>query len=141
MTDIVGNKKIAVALWSRLVRIHQLVDRASTELFRSEGLSPAWFDVLARVRSRPGLTQQELAEALLVTKGNISQVLDRMTDAGLVERRSDGHLRRIHLTPRAREIADRIVPRQEQHLSERLSCLTAEEKKELLRLLRKWEKP
>ncbi len=42
------------------------------------------------------MSQQELATRLYVTKGNISGLIDRLAEAGLVERRSIASDRRQH---------------------------------------------
>src|SRR5919199_136532 len=76
--------------WLRLVRVFQKVDRAATDSLRCRQLSPAQLDVLAKVGSSEGISQQELADALLVTKGNVCQLLDKMEANGLLERRPDG---------------------------------------------------
>ena len=51
-------------------------------------LSVPQLDVLSTLTEAEGVSQQELATRLYVTKGNISGLLDRLADAGLVERRS-----------------------------------------------------
>jgi DNA-binding MarR family transcriptional regulator len=124
-----------------LVRIHQKVDKASEKNFHALGLNTAWFDVLARVGAREGLSQGELAESLLVTKGNVSQLVAKMEAGGLVERRADGRSQRLWLTAGGRTLHDRAVPQQEALLAESLGPLTAAEQADLIRLLRKWEKP
>src|SRR2546430_603222 len=92
--------------WLRLARIYQKVERAATGQLRPFGLSFAQFDVVAQVGAREGLTQQELAEALLVTKGNVCQLLAKLEAAGLVARRPDGRANRLFLTDRGRALAD-----------------------------------
>src|ERR1700682_3316725 len=74
--------------WLRLVRVFQKVNRASTDSLRCRQLSPAQVDVLANVGAAEGISQQELADALLVTKGNVCQLLDKMETSGLLERRA-----------------------------------------------------
>jgi DNA-binding MarR family transcriptional regulator len=108
--------------------------------FRSLALSAAWFDVLARVGANKGLTQGELAATLLVTKGNVSQLLAKMEAAHLVERRTEGRSLRVHPTARGKALAAEAVPRQEAILKDSLSGLDAAEQAELVRLLRKWER-
>src|SRR5439155_1113069 len=90
--------------WLRLVRVFQKVDRASTESLRYRQLSPAQLDVLAKVGSTEGISQQELADALLVTKGNVCQLLDKMEGSGLLERRPDGRVNRLFLTDQGRRV-------------------------------------
>jgi DNA-binding MarR family transcriptional regulator len=140
MSDSISNRNQAVVAWTRLVRIYQQIDRLSQRNFRTLALSTAWFDVLARVGAREGLTQGELADVLLVTKGNISQLLSKMESARLVERRADGRSLRIHLTAEGRALAGEAVPRQEALLKKSLAGLNEAEQAELVRLLRKWEK-
>lgn len=68
----------AVLAWLRLARVFQKIDTHSERFFRRHRLNTAQFDVLAHVGAASGMTQQELADALLVTKGNISQLLAKL---------------------------------------------------------------
>jgi len=130
----------AVAAWNRLVRVYQRIDRLSERNFHDLGLNTACFDVVARVAAHEGLTQGELAASLLVTKGNVSQLITKLVAEGLVERRAEGRSRPLFLTAQGRALAEVAVPRQETLLRESLSSLDEGEQVELLRLLRKWEK-
>ena len=123
--------------WLRLVRVFQRVDRLSTEALRTHGISSAQLDVLARVGSSEGISQQRLADALLVTKGNISQLLGKMEADGLVSRRQDGRSNCLSLTEQGRALYETVVPEQEALVAETLAPLTLDEQRELLRLLRK----
>jgi DNA-binding MarR family transcriptional regulator len=125
-----------VLAWMRLARVYQKVDRATAAHMRRWGLTVAQFDVLARVGARPGMTQQELAEALLVTKGNVCQVLDRMEADGLVERRREGRAKRLHLTERGRAVFAEVVPAQEAMVERHLAALDPTAQRQLLSLLR-----
>ena len=58
------------------------------ERLRLIGVSIPQCDVLTTLSEEEGVSQQELAKRLYVTKGNISGLLDRLESAGLVERRS-----------------------------------------------------
>jgi DNA-binding MarR family transcriptional regulator len=122
--------------WLRLVRVFQKVDRASSDSLRCRQLSPAQLDVLAKVGSSEGISQQELADALLVTKGNVCQLLDKMEGSGLLERRPDGRVNRLFLTEQGRRVHDEVVPRHDWLLAQHFSALSEHEQRELLRLLR-----
>jgi DNA-binding MarR family transcriptional regulator len=76
--------------------VYQKAFRAMAERLTDVGLSVAQFDLLAcLVLAEPDrLKQSELASRLLVTKGNISGMLSRMTDQNLVERADDPDDRR-----------------------------------------------
>lgn len=128
---------LGVLAWLRLARVFQKVERRSSEHLREHGLSAAQFDVLAHVGAAEGITQQELADALLVTKGNVCQLLDRMEAAGLIVRRAEGRANRLYLTPAGRRLFDAVVPAHEAVIAERFAALSADEQGRLLALLRK----
>src|SRR5438045_2441466 len=104
----------AVVTWMRLARSYQRIDQASTEHLRSFRLSVAQFDVMAHLRTSEGATQQDLARALLVTKGNICQLLDRMEQRGLLRRRQEGRSNRVSLTEEGRALMEAAIPAQEE---------------------------
>jgi len=123
--------------WLRLLRVVQKVERDLAGQLKLWDLNNAQFDVLAHVGAAEGITQQELADSLLVTKGNVAQLLGRMEKRGLIERRSQGRSNRLFLTDEGRRRFDEVVPAHEALIDERLSVLSEKEQKQLLDLLRK----
>ncbi len=89
-------RRPSVLAWLRLLRVMQKVERDLAKQLRLWGLNNAQFDVLAHVGAAEGITQQELAARLLVTKGNICGMIDRMEAGGWVERRPDPEDRRVN---------------------------------------------
>ncbi|GAC1471559.1 MAG: hypothetical protein PVSMB7_23430 [Chloroflexota bacterium] len=100
----------------------------------------AQFDVLARVGAAEGPTQQELADSLLVTKGNVCQLIDRMERSELLQRRQDGRSNRLYLTSKGRALFEDVVPEHECVIAQLFSPLTPEEQRHLLALLRKLDR-
>lgn len=123
--------------WLRLVRIFQKVDRASAEQLRCHRLSPAQLDVLARVGMSEGMSQQRVADSLLVTKGNICQLLDKMEQSDLLERRREGRINRLYLTDKGRQLFEDVVPAHDEMVASKLAELEPDEQRTLLRLLRR----
>jgi DNA-binding MarR family transcriptional regulator len=130
-------RKASVVTWLRLARVFQKIDHASAEHLRAWGLSVAQFDVLAHVGTTEGLTQQELADSLLVTKGNICQLLDRLEHSGLIERRQERRTKRLFLTQAGQKLFDDVVPAQERMIASLFSTLAPEEERALLAALRR----
>jgi len=126
-----------VLAWLRLARVFQKVDRASAAHLRRWNLSVAQFDVLAHVGPAEGCTQQELADRLLVTKGNVTQLLDKLELRGLIVRCQEGRTNCLYLTPAGRQLYAEVVPAHEAFIDERLSVLSPAEQGQLLALLRK----
>lgn len=135
-----GLRAPAVLAWLRLARVFQKVQQAETEHLRRRELSTAQFDVLANVGAAEGLSQQELADSLLVTKGNVCQLLDRMEGCGLLVRRQDGRANHLFLTDKGKEVFGEAVPAQEALIAALFASLSSEEQVQLLHLLRKLDR-
>ena len=67
-----------------------------SQVFSRHGLTGPQFDVLATLHRGEGIMQQELAARMLVTKGNVTGVVDRMEALGWIERRPDPEDRRVN---------------------------------------------
>ncbi|HEY8291333.1 MAG TPA: MarR family transcriptional regulator [Thermomicrobiales bacterium] len=129
-------EKSAVLSWMRLARVFQKMTRAATTEFARDGLSGAQFDVIAQLGRGEGITQQELANRLLVTKGNVSQLLDKMEERGLIARCPEGRSNALSLTAEGKHLFATVVPAHEARIIARFGALTADEQRQLLRLLR-----
>ncbi len=130
-------RRPGVLAWMRLARVFQRVEREWGERLRAWGLNVAQFDVLAHVGASEGMTQQELANSLLVTKGNVCQLLDRMEGRGWISRRQEGRANRLFLTDEGRRLFDGVVPYHEALVAARFSALSRGEQERLHELLRK----
>jgi MarR family transcriptional regulator, organic hydroperoxide resistance regulator len=86
----------ALRVWFRLLRLQTRSRLAIANRLRRLDLSVPQCDVLTTLTEREGISQQELAARLYVTKGNISGLIDRLVASGLVERRSLEGDRRSH---------------------------------------------
>jgi DNA-binding MarR family transcriptional regulator len=102
----------ALRVWFRLIRLQTRARLAIANRLRELDLSVPQCDVLTTLTEREGVSQQELAARLYVTKGNISGLIDRLVASGLVERRTlagDRRSHAIHLTPAGRDLARRGI--------------------------------
>lgn len=137
-----GIKKWSVLSWLRMARGYTKIDRETADHVGAFDLSVAQFDVLAQIGAHEGLSQNQLAEALLVTKGNISQLVTKMEARGLVERRPApaGRDNQLFLTERGHKLFEVVVPAQERLIDARFSCLSAREQQQLHGLLVKLDR-
>jgi DNA-binding MarR family transcriptional regulator len=131
----------AVRAWVRMLRVSQrVVQPALIERLRGLGLNPAEFDILDTLAAQEGRTQQELADALLVTKGNMTYHLCRMEERGLVDRRAEGRKNRLYLTAEGWRLLEEALPEHEALIAERFSGLSVEERAQLADLLKKLDR-
>lgn len=135
-----GLRDEAVLAWLRMARIVSRTHREAGEKLKNWGISNAQFDVIAHISASAGLTQQELADRLFVTQGNVCQLLNGLEGKGLVERRRQGRKNHLHLTGAGQDLAAEVVPQHEHWQAGRLGALTEAEQQELLRLLRKLDR-
>ncbi|MDC7684832.1 MarR family winged helix-turn-helix transcriptional regulator [Asticcacaulis sp. BYS171W] len=87
--------------WIAVAKAHQMVEKVLGARLAPLGLKLAQHDILANICRMPGLTQNELAERLLVGRSNLSMLLPELERRGWVERRADPadrRVRRLHLT-------------------------------------------
>jgi DNA-binding MarR family transcriptional regulator len=131
-----------LALFGRLFRVVHLADAALGPEFAKHGLQPGWFDLLAALR-RSGapyeLNPTELMRATLISSGGITKRLDRLEEAGLVERRPDPEDRRgtrVRLTRRGRAVIDRVIEVHVANEGRLLGPLSAADRRALDDLLR-----
>jgi DNA-binding MarR family transcriptional regulator len=130
----------SLTAWLHLMRVHDKIQRHSMSHLECYGLTPAQYDVLAQLSASPGIPQQELAQRLLVTKGNVCGLIDRMSAHGLVERRADREDRRLNLlflTERGAELALKAVPAYGEFIREHMAGLSEGEQRDLQDLLYK----
>ena len=98
----------------------------------ARGLTQAQFVVLAQVGAE-GRSQQERAQALLVTKGNVT---DPRPYGGVRApgARQTGRTKGVHLTAQGRHLY-RVAPAVEAVVADQMRALTESEQHGLLRLL------
>jgi len=92
---------MAETLGFLLSDVSRLLRRRFDERARASGASVAQWRVLKILERQPGLNQGQIAELLEVEPITCCRMIDRMEEAGLVERRRDPADRRawrIHLT-------------------------------------------
>jgi len=120
----------AVRIWFRLLRLQTRINLSITARVREIGLSVPQCDVLTTLTEREGISQQDLAARLYVTKGNISGLIDRLEAAHLVERRSiegDRRSHAIYLTAQGRTLAMQGIEVQRQFVIDTLGRMSADD--------------
>ena len=81
-----------------------------------------------------------MGESLLVTKGNVSHLVDQMERRGLVSRRQEGRTNRLYLTEEGWRLFEEVVPAHEDLVNQQMSALSEEEQAQLHELLRELDR-
>lgn len=130
-------RSAAEIAWIRLMRVYQQFDKRSADIMKQYGISVSRFDVLVHAGAVDGRTQQQLADAMFVTKGNITQLLDGMESDGLLYRRRKGRTNLIYLTEKGKECRERTMADQLSSIETLFGVLTCDEREQLSKTLRK----
>jgi MarR family transcriptional regulator for hemolysin len=95
-----------------LMDVARMLRTYADQRARQFGISRAQWVVLMRLDRSEGLNQSEFAEILDLTPISLTRLLDRLADAGLIERRADPNDRRanrLYLMPAARPLIDQLA--------------------------------
>jgi DNA-binding MarR family transcriptional regulator len=123
------------ALIAQVCRMHY---RRAHDLFEELGLYRGQPPLLHELWKCEGRTHGELAERLHVQPATITKMLQRMQEAGFVQRRrdtEDQRVSRVYLTATGREIQERVQQVWRQLEDEALAGFTLEERDLLRRFL------
>ncbi len=129
-----------VRVWLRLLATANLIEgRLRTRLADGFDISMPRFDALAQLARHPdGMTMTALSRRMMVTKGNISALVERLVEDGLVERMAVPGDRRstvVRLSPAGKDRFSGIAPTMEAWVVELFSGLDDAEIDALANLL------
>lgn len=110
------------------------------ERFGEYGLTPAEFAALTVVQRNPGIRQGVLAAALLIKRANMTKLVRRLVQAGLLTRQvpaDDKRAYALYLTPFGEQRVADALAQADEHEAASTHMLTARERAQLMKLLRK----
>ncbi|WP_292292821.1 MarR family transcriptional regulator [Marivita sp.] len=124
--------KARLRLWLRLLKLTQGIETDLRRKLREHhGTTLPRFDVMAALARHPdGLKMSELSSYLKVSNGNVTGIVDRLTQEGLALRISvpgDRRAQIARLTPRGRETFDSMAAEHEAWIDTLLSDLGSED--------------
>jgi DNA-binding MarR family transcriptional regulator len=102
-------------MWLRLLACANLVSARLRHRLRADfGVTLPNFDILAQIARPPlGPTMGELSRRLMVSKGNVTELVERLTQKGLVMRSTDSEdarIQRVYLTAKGQALFERVLP-------------------------------
>ncbi|MDX1566349.1 MAG: MarR family transcriptional regulator [Longimicrobiales bacterium] len=130
----------ALRTWTSLARCYTTFAQAVGSRISDYGLTSPQFGVLEALHHLGSLSLGDLAEKLLVSGGNITYVMDRLEERGLVERERSDQDRRVVkacLTPEGRELIAEVFPDHAAYVRELMDALDPSEEEQLRLLLKK----
>ncbi len=138
--------KATVAAWIGLSRAQRVAMAHVEGRLKADGLPPlSWYDALWELEKagEEGLRPFELERAMLFEQYNLSRLAERLSQAGLIERKACAHDRRgqvLVIRPAGREMRRRMWVTYAKAIEEAVGAkLSPSEARSLAVLLRKLE--
>ena len=94
-----GDHKTELRLWLRLLTCTTLIENEVRRRLRDNfDVTLPRFDLLAQLERTPnGMTLGELSQRMMVSNGNITGLVERLSDQGLIRRRPASNDRRVQI--------------------------------------------
>lgn len=123
-----------------ILRSHHYVCPCIDRSLRDLNLSGIQLNAMLLLQASPaGLPLGEIGRRLVVTKANITGLIDRLEQKGLVTRHTTDDRRVVlaKLTPEGARIVGDVLPRHQELLARVGECLEDDEKRQIVALLSK----
>jgi DNA-binding MarR family transcriptional regulator len=129
-------------LWLRLLTCSTLIEGEVRRRLRDRfDMTLPRFDLMAQLDKVPeGMTLSDLSKRMMVSNGNLTNLVDRLVASGYLERRvseTDRRVQMVNLTPVGRSEFRRIAAEHEHWIADIFGGLTEREQSDLMRLLAK----
>ncbi|MCB2193499.1 MAG: MarR family transcriptional regulator [Deltaproteobacteria bacterium] len=122
-----------------LSKAYQKGHRLVQTRLKPYGLTNLQYVILEMLWGRPGASAAELGKELTIDKATISGALDRMSEAGWLEKRpdpDDGRMMRLFASAKADGLREELVALRQEANQELLAGLSSEERLLLGRMLK-----
>ena len=124
-------------------RAYSIVQADFARALSEYDLRPVSFSALSIIVGEPGLTQTQLADALQIERSNLVTIIDELAGRHLIIRAPVAQDRRRHAlmpTTAGQQLAAAAQARAAEHEKQIFACLTAQERDEMLHILRKFRR-
>jgi DNA-binding MarR family transcriptional regulator len=131
-----SDSKARLRLWVRLLRATRLVESRTRERFKTQfDVTLPRFDVMAALYRNPdGMLMSEISRFLLVSNGNVTGIVDRLVQGGLVvrsQRNGDRRTSFVRLTAKGRAAFAKMAAAHESWINDLLGGVTARDAEHL----------
>lgn len=123
----------------KLVRVSEALVKAADRFFSKFGVTVAQYDVLVILKySDKRVTQSDLGGHRVVSRSNITGIIDRLEKLGLVKREGspeDRRVKYINITRKGQDLIKRAEDRYFDNLKQVVWFLDEKDKKDLIEIL------
>ena len=132
--------RLSYIAWFRYTRFYNQNMKNTNQQLSKWGMKTGQFDIISHIKPNERVTQSELASRLVVTESNITQIIKKLEDNGLIQRKREWKNKYISLTQEGTKLRNEVVSEQEYFQAQQFDKLSEEELNQLINLLKKIEK-
>ena len=122
--------RLSYAVLETIYRSSNLLNVELGKIFKEYNLTGTEFGIMEAIYSLGAQTIQEIAKRALLTSGGMTYTKKQIC-------KENKRISYLHLTDEGKELIVKVLEKHDIYLDKLLSKLTAEEKKQIARLLRK----
>ncbi|NLT96218.1 MAG: MarR family transcriptional regulator [Clostridia bacterium] len=126
--------------WALFRKTFAKLQRVAEDDLRKYGTTPSQFNILLNLSTEKPTPMAELSKLSACVNSNITSIIGRMEERGLVKRtqdKKDRRVVRVELTEEGKKLYNRTVLPHKQFLAKMLECYSEAELNELNKLLDK----
>ena len=132
--------RLSYIAWFRYTRFYNQNMKNKNQQLSKWGMKTGQFDVISHIKPNERVTQSQLASRLVVTESNITQIIKKLEDNGLIQREREWKNKYISLTQEGTKLRNKVVSEQEYFQAQQFDRLSDEELNQLINILKKIEK-
>ncbi|MBO0473944.1 hypothetical protein IGL98_003341 [Enterococcus sp. DIV0840] len=131
------SEKVKLSCWMSILQFVQKSNIQSNEFLKQYDLNVSKFDMLHRIHENQPITQKELGEKLLLSKGGVSQMIKQFEADGWITRQQEWKEKYISLTDVGQEQLDTCFFKQSKQQASAFDTLTKQEVLQLAKISKK----
>ncbi|MFT8928131.1 MAG: MarR family transcriptional regulator [Sporolactobacillus sp.] len=131
-------KKIKTSLELQIIlsKVYHSQTRFFYQFMKKWNLSLPQYAILTQLREHRQLSQNELAANLCVSKGNVSQLIQKLEQAGWVVREQQWKTKSLSLTASGAALVEEIEPERNAFLLQHYQNMPRKKQKQLIQLMK-----
>ncbi|MGM0219175.1 MarR family winged helix-turn-helix transcriptional regulator [Enterococcus sp. AZ126] len=137
MEELSLSEKVKLSSWMSILQFVQKSNAQSNEFLKQYDLNVSKFDMLHHIQENQPITQKELGEKLLISKGGVSQMIKQFEADGWIDRQQEWKEKYISLTDKGQKQLNTCFIKQSKLQASVFDNLTKREVLELAKISKK----
>lgn len=134
------SEELSLNAYIKLSRVFDTINSSLLRSLKCQGLTVSQLGVLEAILHLGPMSQREMGDKLLMSRANITTVVDNLERDGLVKRvasKEDRRVYMLHMTPKGKELISDAFPKHVAEIERLMTNLDSRELEQLASLCKK----